>query len=74
MFYGFLIYIYHLENYKDYILPETKKTTAKMMKIINKILAIYMAEPAIFVNPNNPATIATTKKITAQFNINSSFL
>jgi hypothetical protein len=74
MFYGLSIYIYHLENYKDYILSEIKITTAKMMKIKNKFLAICMEEPAIFVNPNNAATIAITKKIIAQFNINSSFL
>ena len=74
MFYGFSIYAYQLQGYKDYALPEMKTTTAKIMKIKNKILAICMDEPAIFVNPNNAATIATTKKITAQFNISSSFL
>ena len=44
------------------------------MKIKNKILAICIDEPAILVNPNNPATIATTKNITAQLNIDSSLL
>jgi hypothetical protein len=63
-----------LENYKDYILPEIKITTAKIMKTKNKILAICMAEPAIPVNPNTAATIAITKNITAQFNIYSSLL
>ena len=33
-----------------------------------------MDEPAIFVNPNNAATIATTKNITAQRNIGSFLL
>jgi hypothetical protein len=41
---------------------------------MNKILAICMDEPAIFVNPSNAATIATTKNITAQLNIQSFLL
>jgi hypothetical protein len=45
-----------------------------MIKIKNRILAICMDEPAILVNPNNPATIATTKNIIAQFNIDSFLL
>ena len=74
MFYGFSIYAYQLQGYKDYALPEINITTAKMMKIKNKILAICMDEPAIFVNPNNAATIATTKNTTAQLNIDFSLL
>ena len=74
MFYGFSIYAYQLQGYKDYTLPEINITTAKMMKIKNKILAICMDEPVIFVNPNNAVTIATTKNTTAQLNIDSSLL
>ena len=44
------------------------------MKIKNKILAICMDEPAIPVNPNNAAIIATTKNTTAQLNIQSFLL
>ncbi len=32
-----------------------------------------MAEPAMLVNPNTAATMAITKKVTAQFNIETSF-
>jgi hypothetical protein len=71
---GFSFCVYQLENYKDRVLPKIKITTAKTMKIKNKILAICMAEPAIPVNPNNAATIAITKNITAQFNIHSLLL
>jgi len=74
MFYGFSIYAYQLQGYKDYTLPEINITIAKMMKIKNKILAICMDEPAIFVNPNNAAIIATTKNTTAKLNIDSSLL
>jgi hypothetical protein len=49
-------------------------TTAKTKNTKNKILAMSMAEPAIFVNPNTAATMATTKNVTAQFNIEYSFL
>jgi hypothetical protein len=44
------------------------------MKIKNKILAICMDEPAIPVNPNNAAIIATTKNTIAKLNIDSSLL
>jgi hypothetical protein len=63
-----------LESYKDYALPKIKITTAKIMKIKNKILAICMDEPAIPVNPNNAAIIATTKNTIAKLNIDSSLL
>jgi len=46
-----------------------KETTAKIKNTKNKILAMSIAEPAIFVNPNTAATMAITKKETAQFNI-----
>lgn len=42
------------------------KTTKKTTK---RILAIPAAVPAIPVNPNRPATIATTRKISAHCNI-----
>jgi len=62
VFYGFSIYAYQLQGYKDYALPEMKTTTAKIMKIKNKILAICMDEPAIFVNPIVTGTVLLTVK------------
>ena len=40
----------------------------------NKILAISMADPAILVKPKTAATMAMIKNVTAQFNIEHSFL
>jgi hypothetical protein len=61
-----------LKNYADTLLPKIKETTAKIKNTKNKILAMSIAEPAIFVNPNTAAIIAITKNETAQFNIESS--
>ena len=61
-----------LGNYTDTLLPKIKETTAKIKNTKNKILAISIAEPAIFVNPNTAATMAMTKNETAQFTIETS--
>ncbi len=45
----------------------------RIKKIKNNIFAISVDVPATPPNPNNPATKATTKKISAQYNIKSSF-
>ena len=45
------------------VLPNTNAITANTKNTKNKILAISMAEPAMLVNPNNAAIIATMKKI-----------
>ena len=62
-----------LKNYTDTLLPKIKETTAKIKNTKNRILAMSIAEPAIFVNPNTAATMAMTKNETAQFNIYISF-
>jgi hypothetical protein len=56
------------------LLPKINETTANTKNTKNRILAISMAEPAILVNPNTAATMAMIKNVTAQFNIESSFL
>jgi hypothetical protein len=58
-----------LDNYTILLLPKTKERTAKTKKTKNNILAMSMAEPAIFVNPSTAAIIAITKNVTAQFSI-----
>jgi hypothetical protein len=60
------------KNYTDTLLPKIKETTAKINNTKNKILAMSMAEPAMFVNPNTAAIIAITKNEIAQFNIMTS--
>jgi len=61
-----------LENYTAALLPKIKETTAKIKNTKNKILAMSIAEPAIFVNPNTAATRAITKNETAKFNMETS--
>ena len=61
-----------MKNYTDTLLPKIKETTAKIKNTKNKILAMSIAEPAIFVNPNTAATMAMTKNEKAQFNIETS--
>ena len=63
-----------LLNYTDTLLPKINEITAKSKNTKNKILAISMAEPAILVKPNTAAIIAMIKNVTAQFNIEHSFL
>ena len=46
----------------------------RIKKMTNKIFAILAACTAIPVKPNTPAIIATTRKISTQFNITYSFL
>jgi hypothetical protein len=61
--------LFFLENYTVLVLPKTKERTARTKKTKNNILAIPMAEPAIFVNPSTAAMIATTKNPIAKFNM-----
>ena len=60
-------------NYAETLLSKIKETTAKTRNTKNRIFAMSMAEPAIFVNPNTAAIIAITKNEIAQFNILTSF-
>jgi hypothetical protein len=62
------------KNYTDTRLPKNKETAAKIKNTKNKILAMPIAEPEIFVNPNTAAIIAITKNEIAQFNIMTSVL
>jgi hypothetical protein len=61
-------------NYAGTLRPKINETIAKTKNTKNKILAISMADPAMLVNPNTAATMAMTKNVTAQFNIEHSFL
>jgi len=61
-------------NYAETLLPKINETTANNKNTKNRILAISMAEPAILVNPSTAATMAMIKNVTAQFNIELSFL
>jgi hypothetical protein len=54
-----------LRTYTVRLLPKMNNTIDKIRKTTNSILAISMAEPAMFVNPNSAATMAMTKKVTA---------
>lgn len=61
-------------NYELTRLPKINETIANTKNTKNRILAMSMAEPAILVNPNTAAIIATTKNVRAQFNIEHSSL
>ena len=62
-------------NYDEItLLPKINMAIDIAKKTTNKTLAISMAEPAIPPNPNTAATIAITKNVAAQFNIEASFL
>lgn len=63
-----------VKNYTVTFLPKINETTANIKNTKNRILAISMAEPAILVKPSTAAIMATTKNVTAQFNIEHSFL
>jgi hypothetical protein len=49
------------KNYTDTLLPKIKETTAKIKNTKNKILAMSMAEPAMFVNPNTAQLLRLQK-------------